>query len=188
MAKASKKAPTASRSKTRGVVTDRKPTDWPPRKLCCCPPHAALWGSSSAECCPLSNKMLEDEHLQVRADANASVNPPGGPAVNADGSGGSELSTMLRKDVDLVAVTICYRFEWHAHGNCKPLAVRVQVFGDVEADMQCAPERGHTELMYRKIQTVDEVNNAPRGNATAVVTVLDCSGQRSECTLVLREP
>jgi len=176
----------ASRETRRRRSADDAP--WPAKDMCCCPPRIALSGGTWAKCCVIGNSLLEDDLLQVRADANASVNPPGGPQVNADGSGGSEMRTMLRKDIDLVEAVICYRFDWQAEGHCQPLAVRVQVDGDVRANMRCAPDHGHTELTMRKVQKAQDINTAPRGTATATVTVQDCSGQRAQCSLTLYEP
>jgi hypothetical protein len=159
----------------------------PVHKPCCCPPHVVVWGSTSIQMVPLSNQMLEDEQLQVRADANASVSPPGGPQVSADGSGGSEIRTRLRKDVDMLALVVGYRFEWEARGQCQPLSVRVDIRGDVVAEIPCAPERGHSELVMRRVLAANEINAGPRGSATATVTVLDCSGQTVSCRFTLRE-
>ena len=185
MAETKKARRTARQTPKRKISDDR---DWPPKEHCCCGPKATVWGGTSAKCCVISNKMLEDELLQVRADANASVSPPGGPQVNADGSGGSELRTMLRKDVDLIEAIITYRFEWQATGQCQPLAVRVRVDGQVQADIRCAPDRGHTELTVRKVQKAEEVNSAARDSATATVSVVDCAGNRSDCSFTLGEP
>jgi len=159
-----------------------------PQKPCCCPPRVAAWGSTKGIMVAVGAKQLEDDELLVRADANASVNPPGGPAVNADGSGGSELRTRLRKDVDLLAVTVTYTFRWRVTAQCQPISVAVTIHGDVHAIIPCAPDEGSTSLSVRRVQTAEEVNLAPRASATATVVALDCHGTQVRCDVTLHEP
>jgi len=184
MAAAKKPATKRKPAARKDARTDRKP--WKP-KLCCCPPRIAVTGSTSVHCCPLNAKMFDDKELIVRSDANASVNPPGGPQVNADGSGGSEARNMLRKDVDLITVTVTYSFEWEVSADCD-FAVRVWIDGQVSADLRCAPKQGQSELSFIKVVTMDELNTGPRGMATATVEAIDCGGLHSECALTLNEP
>ena len=132
-------------------------------------------------------KSAELEELKVRADANASIQPPSGPNVNADGSGGSELRTRLRRDVDLVESTTTYAFEWRVESAC-PVAVAVSIFGEVQARIPCAPDAGSSALSRRRLLEAGEVNSAPRGTATAVVVAVDCHGHEVRCQVELTEP
>ena len=158
-----------------------------PEKPCCCPPRVLVWGSTSSQTVAVTNKMFEDEELKVRADANASIQPPSGPNVNADGSGGSELRTRLRRDVDLVESTTTYAFEWRMESAC-PVAVAVSIFGEVQARIPCAPDAGSSALSRRRLLEAGEVNSAPRGTATAVVVAVDCHGHEVRCQVELTEP
>lgn len=176
---------TAAKKNKSNYKSDRRPA-WKP-KLCCCPPRIALTGSTTMSCCPLNSKMFDDKQLLVRADANASVNPPGGPQVNADGSGGSEARNMLRKDVDLITVTVTYSFDWEVTADCD-FAVRVLINGQVQADYNCAPKQGHVELSASKVVTWEELNTNPRESATAFIEAVDCAGLRSDCAVTLNEP
>ena len=126
----------------------------------------------------MAAKKRTDKPSDGNARTDASTNPPGGPAVNADSSGGSELRTRRRKDVDVVAVAV----------TCRPLSVAVTIHGDVNAGIHCAHEEGSRSLSVRRVQTVDEVGQAPRSAATAVVVALDCHGAEVQCDLRLNEP
>ena len=158
----------------------------PPDKPCCCPAHVRVWGCTSQVLASLPNEWIEDKEMKTRADANASVSPPGGPQVNADGSGGSLIRTRVSKEVDLVMVTVTYKFEWDVMADCKQ-AVTVVVLGDVNTRVRCAPEKGHIELSRSRVMTMAEVNRSPRGNATATVTATDCSGSSVSCDFTLFE-
>ncbi|MCZ6605080.1 MAG: hypothetical protein O7A03_08040 [Alphaproteobacteria bacterium] len=123
--------------------------------------------------------------FQVRADANASVRPPGGPDTNADGSGGSELRTRLRKEIDAIALIKSFTFRWRVETTCRPVRVTVTISGDVNTYIDCASETGSTELSSIKFLEAAEINS---DSSSALITVdaIDCTGETSSCSLELK--
>jgi hypothetical protein len=147
-----------------------------------------MWGSTYSNSVALGNKVEEDAQLQVRADANASVMPPGGPNSDADGSGGSDIKTRLRKDVDAIVLTSRYRFEWMVETTCRPVGVSINIDGEVSFSEECLPESGFLELWVVKALEFAELRSRTRGRANAVMTVDSCCGDQVTCSMFLIEP
>ena len=124
----------------------KKKQELPRQKLCCCPPRAMVWIDSRTSCCFIENQIDMKRRLQVRADAAASVQPPGGPAVNAEGAGGSQLDEGTYKDQGKVYRTDTYTIHWKAEGECRPLSVELHVSGEIGYDADCLPEKGEVTI------------------------------------------
>lgn len=171
-----RKAAAKSSARARTDVRD-KPKDIP----CCCGPKVLLSGGTSVTGFALSNKEEEDEHLQVRADANATV----ARNTSADGSGGSQLSTRLRKDIDAVVLLKTFRFKWNVDSRCQPLEVTVDVHGDVSAHIDCAEQSDVIELSLKSFLGHDQIN-ADVSTATITVTATEtCTNLYDTCSLTL---
>jgi hypothetical protein len=167
------------------AITDAPQPSRQHDKLCCCPPVCELWGSTYVTPLALGNKMEEDEALQVRADANASVKPPGGPDTDADGSGGSELKTRLRKDVDVVVLVTKYRFEWRVQAQCRPVQITLDVDGTVHFHGECLPDSDAVELSFVEALEYAELRTRQPRPARASLAVTDCAGKSCGCTIAL---
>jgi len=140
-----------------------------------------VWIDTRSECCFVENKIDMKRRLQARADANASLRPPGGPDTNADGSGGSQLDEGTMKDQGKVYRTDVYTIHWKAEGLCRPLQVRLLVDGAREWQGNCLPEEGKVTLSRSYL--MEPPTYAPQGPATLAATlfVQDCAKQTARC-------
>lgn len=174
------RAATKKKPAARKTASDRargKPKDVP----CCCGPKVLLTGSTAIVAVALGNEMEEDELVQSRADANATVTT----GTSADGSGGAQAATRLRKKVDGAAVTKSFRFRWAVDSRCRPLEVTVAVYGDVEARIDCAPEEDAIELAVSSYLEADAIRG-DRKSATIEVTAYEvCTGLSDTCAMTL---
>lgn len=162
--------------------------DFPSRELCCCPPRALVWIDSRTSSIFVDNKIDMKRRLQVRADANASIRPPGGPDTNADGSGGSQLDEGTLKEQGKIYRTDIYTIHWKAEGQCRPLRVMLSLEGAITNSIDCLPEEG--ELTQSVTYILEPPHYIPPGSdsLTATLNVQDCTKQVSKCQNMVKRP
>ncbi|MEX2283981.1 MAG: hypothetical protein WEE89_15960 [Gemmatimonadota bacterium] len=117
--------------------------------------------------------------LLARADANAAIRAPGGPEVDAEGAGGSQLDEGTMKPQGKVYRVDEYTIHWQAIGQCRPLSVSLVVNGDRNYIANGVPETGQVALSVAYMLEPDN-DYDPTGKVgiTAVLTVIDCAGNR----------
>jgi hypothetical protein len=160
-------------------------TDVRGNELCCCPPRARIWIETRSVAEFVENKIDMKRRLMVRADANASVRPPAGPDVNADGSGGSQLDEGTMKDQGKVYRTDTYIVHWSTEGH-----------GDLEVSID-VPALGWAGTWLEKSGQVELARSfileppytaPPPDSVTARILVRDCCGYRVEHSQTARRP
>ena len=159
------------------VTDDRTDRDCG-NELCCCPPVARVWVETRTAATFVENKIDMKRRLQVRADANASVRPPVGPDVNADGSGGSQLDEGTLKDQGKVYRTDAYTVHWQVEGD-GPLQISLRLSGAVAYDAGWLPVAGN--LTVSRNYLLEPPAYDPGGDAflTAYVEAVNCRGQKA---------
>lgn len=146
--------------------------------LCCCPPTASVYIETSSRAVFVENEIDMKRRLMVRADSNASVNPPSGPDVNADGSGGSQLDEGTFKKQGKVYRTDCYTVHWHAHGD-GPLRVRLTLNGAVSWSADWLPTSGKTAVSANHLLEPPDYSPRVTTRVTARLEVFNCQQQRA---------
>ena len=123
--------------------------------------------------------------LLARADANASVRAPGGPEVDAEGAGGSQLDEGTFKKQGKVYRIDEYTVHWEACGQCLPLDVALTVGGDVDYRAQHLPERGEVVLSHAYILEPPNYDAPTKVGINATLAVSDCARHRvvNGCTI-----
>ena len=170
---------------TRVAVKD---TDFMPAELCCCPPRAMVWVDAEMTCCFIENQIDMKRRLQVRADAAAVVQPPGGPAVDAEGDGGSQIDEGTFKDQGKVYRTDVYTIHWRSEGQCRPLAVGLFVDGEVNYQALCIPEEGKVRLSRTYMLEPPDYQPPGPGQVTATLKVRDCARADASCSNSAQRP
>jgi hypothetical protein len=153
-------------------------SDFPPstNELCCCPPIARVWIETRSVATFVENKIDMKRSLRVRADANAAIQPPGGPGVNADGSGGSQLDEGTMKDQGKVYRVDEYIVHWKAEGEGS-LRVRLGVTGAVQYSADWLPAEGAITMSRTfLLEPPDYALSAPSA-VTARLDVGNCARQ-----------
>jgi hypothetical protein len=157
-------------------------------ELCCCPPVAHIWIDSRSHCCFIENEIDMSRRLLARADANASVRPPGGPEVDAEGAGGSQLDEGTFKKQGKVYRIDEYTIHWEAVGQCRPLDVNLRVGGDLAYQARHLPERGDVVLSHAYILEPPNYDAPTKVGINATLVVSDCAGNRVENGNVIPRP
>lgn len=159
-------------------ATDVKLDDDPKSQLCCCPPMAHIWIDSRSHCCFIENEIDMRRRLLARADANASVRAPGGPEVDAEGAGGSQLDEGTFKKQGKVYRIDEYTVHWEAEGHCQPLEVNLRVSGDISYQARRLPQRGQVVLSHAYILEPPNYDAPTKVGINATLLVADCAGNR----------
>ena len=162
--------------------------DYKPQELCCCPPRAMVWIDTRTSCCFIENQIDMKRRLQVRADAAASVQPPAGPAVDAEGAGGSQLDEGTFKGQGKVYRTDTYTVHWRAEGQCRPLSVQLRVNGEIDYVADCLPEEGEVTLSQSYMLEPPDYLPQGSGQVAATLSVADCARTRAVCQNVALRP
>jgi hypothetical protein len=182
-----------------------------PNQLCCeyCPPNASVWIESTSTSIFVENSIVETRHLDVkrhldthanaganpslelRAATNSSLQPPGGPSVNADAfsgaksvddtssDGGTDFDDEIIKDVEVrknqgkVYRTDTYTVHWLAEGEGK-LHTTLNVTGAVSYEADWLPRSG--EIRLSKTYLLEPPAYDPGGPSDVIATlrVADC--------------
>jgi hypothetical protein len=159
----------------------RKDSDASPsgNELCCCRPVARVWIETRSTATFVENKIDMRRRLQVRADANASIQPPGGPGVDADGSGGSELDEGTFKDQGKVYRIDEYTIHWKVQGN-GDLQVSLEISGSVQYTADWLPLEGAITVCSPRVLLPHDYANPSQ--ITATVSAQDCMKQSATCS------
>ena len=157
------------------------------RELCCCPPAAMVWIDSRVECCFVENQLEMKRRFTVRSDSNASLNPPGGPATNADGSGDSQIDEGTLKEQGKVYRTDIYTVHWKAEGDCRPLEVTLDVSGARTWYGSCLPLEGEVTMSKSYMMKPPEYTPQGENYLKAVLRVKSCHDS-AECENMVDRP
>jgi hypothetical protein len=147
-------------------------------ELCCCPPVVRVWIETHTTATFVENKIDMKRRLQVRADANASIQPPGGPGVDADGSGGSELDEGTFKDQGKVYRVDEYTVHWKVQGH-GDLQVSLEISGAVRYSANWLPCEGSIAVCAPRVLLPPNYSNPSQ--ITATVRARDCMKQSASC-------
>lgn len=148
------------------------------KDLCCCPPVAHIWIDSRSHCCPVENEIDMKRRLLANATGAAAVRLPGGPEVDAEGSGGTQLDEGTFKKQGKVYRIDEYTVHWKADGQCRPLDVALRVNGDVSYQARHLPECGEVVLSHAYILEPPNYDSPTKTGINATLIVADCSGNR----------
>ncbi|HTQ15602.1 MAG TPA: hypothetical protein VMH86_17160 [Rhizomicrobium sp.] len=156
-------------------------------ELCCCPKLARIWLETKTTATFVENKIDMKRILKARADASAAVQPPGGPGVDAEGAGGSELDEGTYKNQGKVYRVDEYIVHWKAEG-CGPLRVAMRVTGAAGYAADWLPDEGHVTVSAAYMLEPPDYAASGPGDVLATLMVTDCSKQSVTCSNGARRP
>ena len=157
----------------------------PYEELCCCGLRFLISACVEAETVAVGSEIDLEQFLLLRADANAAIRPPSGPAANADGSGRQELRQLFRKPKDCVLLLVTYRICYEIERGCGPYRIELTTAGDVVSAHHCPHISGCICVSTARLYPGDAYGAPPRGGIGVRGVVVDCQGKTATSTLIL---
>ncbi len=203
---------TRRRTRREAMTDDIRPERTAQNQLCCCPPVAYVWIDTASTSTYVENRIDVTKHLQVtrrldahanadakplleaRATTNASIQPPGGPSVNADSMGatrsqddtnsdsGTEFSDLLTRDTEIhkdqgkVYRIDSYTVHWQAEGQ-GPLHISLKVGGVLAYAADWLPATGNVRLSKTYLLEPPAYDPGGVAELNALLTIRDCCNQ-----------
>ena len=154
----------------------------------CPPPEVRLNGCATVKATRIVEAIDLTQQEVQRADAHASVMPPGGPDADAAGSGFSDTRNLVVKPKDCVVLNTSYEVDFVAVGGCPPYVVEIATSGAVTAQFTNLQRAGKLALATSKIVEGDAFNLRARESLLVDATVRDCADGVGVCKLEIPEP